>query len=446
MIQETTQCCVSSSANVSTKTILLKKKPKQSSKKQKKEYVFPTENDSFETLVENSTDFVSFDNNIKETMEKTIKEMIKNETHNSDVSHEGVLNHLGEYIEEPFQILESYFHGKYLERLVRHQIESYNHFINYQIQRTIEMFNPFVVRSENDYVEQQDKYMLEIHISFINFKMYPPQIYENNGATKTMFPQEAKLRNFTYASSMVIDIQIQYIIRNTTSMDTARIITKTLPKINIGKMPIMLKSSICVLTQSKYLNPTMIGECPMDCGGYFIIKGSEKIVLGQERAAENRVYCFFEKNTTKWDWYAEIKSVPDSKCISPKQIEVLISSKNNGFGKGIYINIPRIKKPIELFVIFRALDVISDKQICQYILLDIEDESNNELLKLLQASVIDANKYMTKEDALQHITAYVAYTPINMDREKGQIKKREFAVEVLENDLFPHCKTKSQKL
>lgn len=445
MLQEPTECCVSSASVVPTRTIVLKKKSKQSLKKQKKEEVSSIENESFETLFENSPEFVAIDNNIKETMEKTIKEMLKTESHKSPL-HEGVLEHLGEYIEEPFQILESYFHGQYLERLVRHQIESYNHFINYQIQRTIQMFNPLIVRSENDYVEQQDKYMLEIHISFVNFKMYPPQIYENNGATKTMFPQEAKLRNFTYASSMVIDIQIQYIIRNTTSMDTPRIITKILPKINIGKMPIMLKSSICVLTQSKYLNPYMVGECPMDCGGYFIIKGSEKIVLGQERAAENRVYCFFEKNTTKWDWYAEIKSVPDSKCISPKQIEVLISSKNNGFGKGIYINIPRIKKPIELFVIFRALDVISDKAICQYILLDIEDESNNELLKLLQASVIDASKYMTKEQAIQHITAYVAYTPINMDREKGQIKKREFAIEVLENDLFPHCKTKLQKL
>lgn len=389
------------------------------------------------------------------TMEQTIKQILEAEKRSSttphsksnpDLPHEGVLDHLGEYIEEPFQILESYFRGQYLERLVRHQIESYNHFINYQIQRTIQMFNPLIVRSENDYVEHEDKYMLEIHISFLNFKMYPPQIYENNGATKTMFPQEAKLRNFTYASAMVVDIQIQYVIRNTTSMDTPRIITKILPKINIGKMPIMIKSSICVLNQSKYLDPRVVGECPMDCGGYFIIKGSEKIVLGQERAAENRVYCFFEKNTTKWDWYAEIKSVPDSKCISPKQIEVLISSKNNGFGKGIYVNIPRIKKPIELFVLFRALGVISDKAICQHIILDVEDESNHELLKLLQASIIDANKYTNYEEAIQHITAYVAYTPINMDREKGYAKKREFALEVIENDLFPHCKTKSQKL
>jgi len=407
------------------------------------------EDSEFEKMLEKSPEFVSMKNMVNETTEKTIKEMLKQTTDGNNpniLSHDGVLDHLGDYIEEPFQILESYFRGQYLERLVRHQIESYNHFINYQIQRTIQMFNPLIVRSENDYVEQQDKYMLEIQINFINFKMYSPQIYENNGATKTMFPQEAKLRNFTYASAMVVDIQIQYIIRNTTSMDNPRIITKTLSKINIGKMPIMLKSSICVLTQSKYLDPRMIGECPMDCGGYFIIKGSEKIVLGQERAAENRVYCFFEKNTTKWDWYAEVKSVPDTKCISPKQIEVLISSKNNGFGKGIYVNIPRIKKPIELFVIFRAMGVLSDKSICQYILLDVDHESNEELLKLLQASIIDGNKYMTKEEALQHITAYVAYTPINMEREKGQIKKREFAIEVIENDLFPHCKTHLQKL
>jgi DNA-directed RNA polymerase beta subunit/intein/homing endonuclease len=404
--------------------------------------------DEFEKMLEKCSEFVSMENAVKETTEKTIKEILQSEKLRNSTTpiHEGVLDHLGDYIEEPFQILESYFRGQYLERLVRHQIESYNHFINYQVQRTIQMFNPLIVRSENDYVEQKNKYMLEIHINFINFKMYPPQIYENNGATKTMFPHDAKLRNFTYASAMVVDIQIQYIICNTTSMDTPRIITKILPKINIGKMPIMLKSSICVLTQSNYLDPRLIGECPMDCGGYFIIKGSEKIVLGQERAAENRVYCFFEKNTTKWDWYAEVKSIPDTKCISPKQIEVLISSKNNGFGKGIYVNVPRIKKPIELFVIFRAMNVLSDKAICQYILLDVDDESNAELLKLLHASAIDGNKYMTKEDALHHITAYVAYTPINMDREKGQAKKREFAVEVIENDLFPHCKTKTQKL
>jgi DNA-directed RNA polymerase beta subunit/intein/homing endonuclease len=357
-----------------------------------------------------------------------------------------LLEHLGEYIEEPFHIIESYFEGQHLERLVRHQIESYNHFVNYQIQRTIQMFNPVVIRSENDFIAEKNKYFLEVFISFTNFKLYPPQIHENNGATKMMLPQEAKLRNFTYASTMSVDVNIQYVVRNTETMETPKIIEKVLPKINIGKLPIMLKSAICVLTQNKHIQHEYTGECSMDSGGYFIIKGSEKTVLGQERAAENKIYCFDGKNTTKWNWMAEIKSVPDFKCISPKQIEMMIANKNNGFGHGIFVNIPRIKQPIELFVLFRALGVMTDKKICEYILLDISDKQQTDLLQALQASVIDSNKYITQEDALRHITAAVAYTPLNMDKETGARKKREFTVDVLNNDLFPHCQTLEQKL
>jgi len=357
-----------------------------------------------------------------------------------------VLSHMGSYTEAPFNMIESYFEGQYLERLVRHQIESYNHFIGFQAQRTIQMFNPVDIKSEHDYIAEHNKHLLEIQISFENFKLYPPQIHENNGATKIMFPKEAKLRNFTYASTMTIDIHISYIIRNTEAMDNPTIINKILPKINIGKMPIMLKSSICVLTQNKHIHPNYTGECAMDCGGYFIIKGSEKTVLGQERAAENKIYCFDGKNTTKWAWFAEIKSIPDDKCISPKQIEMMIASKNNGFGHGLYITVPRIKYPIELFTLFRALGVLSDKAICAHILLDTAAESQEEMLDFLQASIIDSNKYMTQDDALRHITSMVAYTPLNMDKETGQKKKREFAEEVLSKDLFPHCKSLTQKL
>ena len=123
-----------------------------------------------------------------------------------------------------------------------------------------------------------------------------------------------------------------------------------------------------------------------------------------------------------------------------------ITSRNNGFGHSIYVNIPRIKQPIELFILFRALGVISDKSICQHILLDIEDESNKVLLDYLQASIIDANKYITQEDALKHITSFVAYMPMNMDKEMGAKKKRLFCEDVLNNDLFPHCSNHSQKV
>ena len=376
--------------------------------------------------------------NIDDKIKKMISEIRPDETK--------LLEHLGEYTEEPYDLIESYFDGKHLERLVRHQLESYNNFVNFQIQKTIQMFNPVVVRSDHDYNESKDKYFLEVFINFTNFKLYPPQIHENNGATKTMLPQEAKIRNFTYASTMTLDINIKYVIRNTENMDTPKIVEKIIPKINIGKLPIMLKSSICVLTQNPHISHQQSGECSMDCGGYFIIKGSEKTVLGQERAAENRIYCFDGKNTTKWSWTAEIKSVPDFKCISPKQIEMMIASKNNGFGNGLYLSIPRIKQPIELFVVFRALGVITDKDICNHICLDINDTNTNELLRFLQASVIDSNKYMTQEDAMEHITTHAAYTPLNMDKETGQRKKQEFAKEVLDSDLFPHCKTVSQKI
>ena len=379
--------------------------------------------------------------------ENDIENHIKNATKNIHDNEKQVLEHLGSYVEEPYQIIESYFEGKHLDRLVRHQIESYNNFVNYQVQHTIDMFNPVKIHSENDFIPETNQYILECFITFNNFKLYPPQIHENNGATKIMLPQEAKLRNFTYASTMTVDINIEYVIRNNENMDNIKVIKKTLPKINIGKMPIMLKSSICVLNQNNnFTNSQLTGECKMDCGGYFIIKGSEKTVLGQERAAENRIYCFDGKNTTKWKWIAEIKSVPDFKCISPKQIEMMIASKNNGFGYGIYVTVPRIKQPIELFVLFRALGIITDKDICKHIVLNLDADENAEVLHRLQASIIDANQYMTQDAAIEHITSYASYTPINMDKETGIIKKRAFTLDVLENDLFPHCKKTIQKI
>jgi DNA-directed RNA polymerase beta subunit len=352
-----------------------------------------------------------------------------------------------QYIETPWNIIESYFRGQHLERLVRHQLESYNNFVGYQLPKTIEMFNPVPIVSEQDYDPNSKKYSLEIFVTFENFQIYRPQIHENNGAIRLMFPQEARLRNFTYASSMTVDVNIKYVVRTGKELESTQIFYKTLPGIHIGKLPIMLKSNICVLNQYKHFENTQTGECKFDAGGYFIINGSEKTVLGQERAAENRVYCFnVSKNNTKYTWIAEIKSVPDFKCISPKQINMMISSKNNGFGNPMFLQIPRIKQPIPLFVVFRALGVISDKEICDKILLDIKDDSNKKLLSALQGSIIDANKYLSKEDCIKYITGFAMYTPINMDRETGARKKMEFTMDILNNDLFPHCHTMVQKI
>ena len=330
---------------------------------------------------------------------------------------------------------------------MRHQLESYNNFVGYQLNKTIEMFNPVHVASEQDFDAKSGKYSLEIFISFENFNIYRPQIHENNGATKLMFPQEARLRNFTYASSMTIDINAKFVVRTGENLENMQTFYKVLPNIHIGKLPIMLKSSICVLTQYKHVNNNQTGECKFDAGGYFIINGSEKTVLGQERAAENKVYCFnVSKNNTKYTWMAEIKSVPDFKCISPKQINMMVSSKNNGFGCPMFVQLPRVKQVIPLFILFRALGVLSDREICEKILLDLRNENNNQMLNELKASIIDANACMNQVDCIKYITSHVMYTPINMDKETGAKKKYEFTMDILNNDLFPHCKTPEQKV
>jgi DNA-directed RNA polymerase II subunit RPB2 len=136
----------------------------------------------------------------------------------------------GDYCDEEtlqnisWEIIRKYFDKQYLERLVRHQRESYNYFINNQIKETIQMFNPVIIHSEHDKDPETGIYSLEIEINFDNFQMFLPKIYENNGAVKLMFPQEARLRNFTYSSPMMIDINVKVINRTGKNLSKVEIL------------------------------------------------------------------------------------------------------------------------------------------------------------------------------------------------------------------------------
>ena len=370
--------------------------------------------------------------------------MHKADTMNKTGGDDDLPINLSEYIEEPWDIIGSYFKGKHLKQLVRHQIESYNVFVCQKIPQTIDMFNPVLIKSDQDFVKELGKFRLEMFINFENFKIYNPEAHENNGSTSTMFPKVARERNYSYSGMMTIDIKIKYVVRRGKMLELEETFYKIFPSINIGKIPIMLKSAVCILEHYKHIPHTVTGECKMDSGGYFIINGSEKTCIGQERVSENRVQCFnVGKNNNKWSWIAEIKSVPDFKCISPKQLTIMMSSRNNGFGYGMYIQIPRVKIPVPLFIIFRAFGIICDRDICKIIALDTENES---IMNCLQGSIIEANKCMTQDAAIKYLTSHVMYTPINMDKETGIQKKHDFAIEILENDIFPHCRTKIQKI
>jgi len=347
-------------------------------------------------------------------------------------------------VKDSWTLIESYFKQNALQQLVKHQIDSYNDFIQTQMMKTIEMFNPLKIHSPQDYFPDLKKYRLEVEISFQNLSIYRPEIHENNGSSKLMFPNDARLRNFTYSSNITLDLKIKYIIRKGSQLEKEEYKYVNLSKIQFGKIPIMLKSCICVLKQYPYINPTNLDECKMDPGGYFIINGSEKTCLAQEKPADNKVFCFKQKAGHKWLWRSEFRSVPDWKCISPKQIYMMISSKINSYGYEIVVQLPRLKRPIPLFILFRALKIESDEDICNYITLNNENEKD--ILNYLKESIHQACTYNDYDSCIQYIISSVTYTPINMDKEEGFNKKMEFTMDVLSNDLFPHCREKIEKV
>lgn len=358
---------------------------------------------------------------------------------------------LSSYIEEPWDIINLYFKDNHFKMLVRNQLESFDDFVNLQIHKTVNMFNPVIIQSPEDYNEEHNLYKINIEVNFKNLNLTRPSIHENNGATKLMFPNEARLRNFTYSSNIHIDFDIKYTYYQGENFNIKKEKTEHLKNVKIGSLPIMLKSSVCLLTQFDNLSHKQTDECFMDPGGYFIVNGSEKTVIGQERAAENKIYCFdLSKNNTKWQTVCEINSSPDYKEISPKKVSILIASRGmdgyNTNGSPIYIQLKRLKQPIPIVILYRALGIITDKDICKYILLDIDNPDNKNLLTFLKASLIEANKVMTQEDAMNYIISMVSYTPMKMSNDQGKKKKKEYAEDVLENDLYPHCYTTIQKI
>ena len=134
---------------------------------------------------------------------------------------------------DAWTLIESYFRNHHLERLVRHQIDSYNYFVQNQIQSTIDMFNPIKnIHSEHDFNVELNKYNLDMEIEMRNMKLHRPQIYENNGATKPMMPQEARLRSFTY-NDITVDLHIK---SNVLKEKEPEIIEYTINNVHIGKM------------------------------------------------------------------------------------------------------------------------------------------------------------------------------------------------------------------
>jgi DNA-directed RNA polymerase II subunit RPB2 len=337
-----------------------------------------------------------------------------------------------------WEAIESYFEKGHLERLVRGQVESYNAFIS-SLEQTIQMFNPVPVHSDQFFNKELQKYSLDASIRFSNLTITRPMIHENNGTSKLMFPQEARTRGFTYWANTTVDITIVYTSRSGPTLDMTETHFKTLTGVGLGKLPVMLKSALCVLTQYAHLPPDVTGECKFDPGGYFIVGGKEKTILAQERAAENIVYCFQGSGSgSKYLFQVEIRSLPYNRRISPKQLNMALM-RDSGT-TNIQVTVPRIRKPIPLAILFRALGVETDLDICRLIVLD--DQS---LMPALMGTLDNAAAVRTKDDAINYIATHAMYMPQKIERANCHARRREFTIEVLKNDVLPHCRTPTEQ-
>ena len=310
--------------------------------------------------------------------------------------------------------------------LIEHQISSYNNFLNNYMDTVIRQNNPIELHYNTD----STKYMIQIHVD--NYNLLPPMIHENDGSTKIMTPYEARLRNFTYSSDFSLDLRIK-------TFENDNVGETVLQKIQFGKIPIMLGSNICILSK-KDVNKSEYKECIYDEGGYFIVNGSEKSIVSQERRAENKIYvCNNTKSGAKYSLTSEINSVPSNSLQTPKSVTIKLTSKIVVKAPVLKITIPHIRQDIPVPIVFRALGIITDRDIMNYIIDDMANTTNVNSIEIIQASLEECIDIRSKRDALEYISKYIVITGYIKDKDKidGE-RKLEITENILKTDLLPH--------
>jgi DNA-directed RNA polymerase II subunit RPB2 len=215
---------------------------------------------------------------------------------------------------------------------------------------------------------------VEVCVEFTNVQIRKPTIFENNGAVTPMYPNDARLRNMTYASPVYVDIIATYTMRTPSATPgvepTVTVRQRTLPHVQVGRVPVMVGSDYCLLSDTPEKTPRELGECSEDIGGYFIIQGGERVIISQERMSENVPFVFRNnKVRNKESEVIEIKSIGPDNEGAPKSLAVKIvqHAKTTVNPEHIVITCPRIKAEIPLFVMFRALGIESDKEIIEFV-------------------------------------------------------------------------------
>ena len=364
-------------------------------------------------------------------------------------------------------ILDLYFAQADGRQIISHQLESFNHFMDVDIPEIIQHVNPIIVRGSpeiplsgprsalatatglsttaaNALMNVQGGFMptqavaqheYEVQILFENISLRKPTIFENNGAILPMMPNDARLRNLTYASPLFVDVRVKTTFINNTKQGERITRERLFPNVHLGKIPVMVGSKYCLLHDQKHLHPGTLGECAEDFGGYFIIGGGERVIISQERMSENRPFVFRNnRNPTKEVEVIEVKSIgPDNDQV-PKNnaVKIMYHPKNPQIHL-LRAAIPRIKTDIPLFILFRALGVVADLDICELILgpQDAAAEKDDLFDAIISESITESQDVHTQEQAL-------AWISMNVNSWSSRGNKALKINDILNVECFPH--------
>jgi DNA-directed RNA polymerase II subunit RPB2 len=321
-----------------------------------------------------------------------------------------------------FSFIDKYFKET---SLVEHHISSCDNFYDVSIPKIFSDMNP--IRYYGIMEVDKYKYSARIYIGGKNTdKIYygKPVVFDENNQ-HYMFPNEARLRNMTYGISIHYDVDIELDVLEGDEIIT---IEKRMPQSDahyfLGMFPIMVQSKLCVLKNMPRETRFYMGECKNDYGGYFIIDGKEKVLIPQEYFGNNLIYTRLV-NDNKHDFSVEIRSVSEDISKPRRTLAIRrVMASNSLSNEHLLVFIPDVRQPVPLFILMRALGILSDKDICKTILLDIE--KNKEYLELLRPSIHDAGCVFNQKNALEYIGSFTKYQTIHS------------AYKCLVNQLLPH--------
>jgi hypothetical protein len=299
--------------------------------------------------------------------------------------------------QDVWKILKSYFDEN---SLVDNQIESFNDFITFGIQDIIDRESTITIPNYSVHFGQ-------VYIDH-------PSLKKEDQTIEPLFPMTARKLDINYDANIYVDIKEVF-----TEYDKKEIKNHT--RINIGKIPIMLRSSLCNLTGLSEDESIEKGECNKDPGGYFIVKGNERVIVAQMRGVYNQVFVLRQKTESKYKWIAESRSMSDETGHS-----VLIQAMMKSDERTIEFSVPYIKDPIPAGVLFKALGFTSDKDITNLIGLDITPAK-----EFMKSIIRDSYFCQTTDEAL----VYIAKHSLHTVEEKNQ---RNYAKQIVDTEILPH--------